>query len=105
MFGGLAGAGGQTASQLGQADSRYPQGCGNQFGQSFDLAFPQPDAYLTHSPVLVRAGDFATHAQTRAYENSCFSGLTHRALTSLQRAAKPIAANCVPSGRRPFAET
>jgi len=37
MFGGLAGAGGQTASQLGQAGSRHPQGCGNQFGQSFDL--------------------------------------------------------------------
>jgi hypothetical protein len=45
MFGGLAGADGQTASQFGQADSRYPQGCGNQFGQGFDLAFPQPDAY------------------------------------------------------------
>jgi hypothetical protein len=57
------------------------------------------------SPVLVRVGDFATNAQTRAYENSYFSSLTHRALTSLQRAAKLIAANCVPSGGRPFAKT
>jgi hypothetical protein len=46
MFGGLAGAGGQTATQFGQASSRHPQGWGNQFGQGFDLAFPQPDAYM-----------------------------------------------------------
>jgi hypothetical protein len=37
MFGGLAGAGGQTATQFGQAGSRHPQGWGNQFGQGFDL--------------------------------------------------------------------
>jgi hypothetical protein len=53
MFGGLAGAGGQTATQFGQASSRHPQGCGNQFGQGSDLAFPQPDAY-TDNP----ANDF-----------------------------------------------
>jgi hypothetical protein len=53
---------------------------------------PSRENWPNSSPVLVRAGDLATHSRARAYENSYFSGLTHRALTSLQRVAKPIAA-------------
>jgi hypothetical protein len=66
---------------------------------------PAVVAKADSSPVLVRAGDFATLAGQELTKTSVFPGLTHRALTSLLRAAKPIVANCVPGGRWPFAIT